>query len=150
MTDIIVIGGGPAGISAALTALHRGKTAAIVSTSPEDSPLWKAEKINNYPGLPEMTGADMLRAMLAGHEVQIDGVFYSLSPQGDNICTREPANSCLDPDVNYILDTPFNTIARKATRMTDGERHRLETLLGLPVSPVPSLVPGDDEEAPVP
>ena len=86
MTDIIVIGGGPAGISAALTALHRGKTAAIVSTSPEDSPLWKAEKINNYPGLPEMTGADMLRAMLAHAEsagaVMIRGRALSVLPMG--------------------------------------------------------------------
>lgn len=64
MTDIFVIGGGPAGISAALTAAGRGKTAAIVSTSPEDSPLWKAERIDNYAGLPDMTGAEMLRTML--------------------------------------------------------------------------------------
>ena len=47
MTDVILIGGGPAGVSAALTAMHRGKTALIVSSPPEDSPLWKAEHIDN-------------------------------------------------------------------------------------------------------
>ncbi len=64
LTDVFVIGGGPAGISAALTAVGRGKSAMIVSTSPEDSLLWKAEKINNYAGLPDMTGAELLGTML--------------------------------------------------------------------------------------
>ena len=34
MTDVIIIGGGPAGVSDALTAMHRGKTALIVSSPP--------------------------------------------------------------------------------------------------------------------
>ena len=64
MTDVIIIGGGPAGVSAALTAMHRGKTALIVSSPPEDSPLWKAEHIDNYPGLPGVTGRELLQKLL--------------------------------------------------------------------------------------
>lgn len=64
MTDVIVIGGGPAGVSAALTAMHRGKTALIVSSAPEDSPLWKAEHIDNYPGLPGVTGRELVETLL--------------------------------------------------------------------------------------
>ncbi len=64
MTDIIIIGGGPAGVSAALTAMHRGKSAVIVSSAPEDSPLWKAEHIDNYPGLPSVTGRELIEALL--------------------------------------------------------------------------------------
>ena len=41
MTDIVIIGGAAAGISAALTAMHRGKSALIVSSRAEDSALWK-------------------------------------------------------------------------------------------------------------
>ena len=37
--DILVIGSGPAGVSAALTARHRGKTALLITTASEDSPL---------------------------------------------------------------------------------------------------------------
>ena len=40
--DLVIIGSGPAGVSAALTARHRGKSALIVSTAPEDSPLCRA------------------------------------------------------------------------------------------------------------
>ena len=47
--DLVIIGSGPAGVSAALTARHRGKSALIVATSPEDSALWKAEHVDNYP-----------------------------------------------------------------------------------------------------
>lgn len=64
MTDVVIIGGGPAGVSAALTAMHRGKTALIVSSPPEDSPLWKAEHIDNYPGLPGVTGRELLQKLL--------------------------------------------------------------------------------------
>ena len=63
MTDIVIIGGGPAGISAALTAMHRGKSALIVSSAPEDSALWKAEHVDNYPGFHNATGAELLTAL---------------------------------------------------------------------------------------
>jgi thioredoxin reductase (NADPH) len=60
MTDIVIIGGGPAGVSAALTAAQRGKSAQIITSRAEDSLLWKAEKIDNYPGLPAVTGASLI------------------------------------------------------------------------------------------
>ena len=41
--------------------MHRGKTALIVSSPPEDSPLWKAEHVDNYPGLPGVTGRELLQ-----------------------------------------------------------------------------------------
>ena len=59
--DIIIIGSGPAGVSAALTARQRGKSALIVTTAPEDSPLWKAERVDNYPGFPARRGGSSSR-----------------------------------------------------------------------------------------
>ena len=59
--DIIIIGSGPAGVSAALTARQRGKSALIVTTAPEDSPLWKAERVDNYPGFPGAWGGSSSR-----------------------------------------------------------------------------------------
>ncbi len=63
MFDALIIGGGPAGISAALTLRQRGKSVLIVSTAVQDSPLWRAELVDNYPGMPAMSGADMLNGM---------------------------------------------------------------------------------------
>lgn len=62
MTDIIIIGGGPAGVSAALTAKHRNKTVKIISNSVEQSNLWKAKVVENYPGCPNVSGEDLLTA----------------------------------------------------------------------------------------
>lgn len=66
--DILVIGSGPAGVSAALTARHRNKSALIISTAPEDSPLCKAEHVDNYPGFPAATGLELVRAFIAHAE----------------------------------------------------------------------------------
>ncbi|MGI5979625.1 MAG: NAD(P)/FAD-dependent oxidoreductase [Oscillospiraceae bacterium] len=62
MSDIIIIGGGPAGVSAALTARNRGKSVFIISNDAEQSNLWKAREITNYPGCPGMSGADILKS----------------------------------------------------------------------------------------
>ena len=61
MTDIIIIGGGPAGVSAALTAKNRGKSVKIISNGPEQSNLWKSKLIENYPGCPNVTGEQLLK-----------------------------------------------------------------------------------------
>ncbi|MDR1131974.1 MAG: FAD-dependent oxidoreductase [Oscillospiraceae bacterium] len=63
MRDIIIIGGGPAGVSAALTARNRGKRVTIISNGAEQSNLWKAALIENYPGLPNISGEALLRAL---------------------------------------------------------------------------------------
>lgn len=61
--DVAVIGGGPAGISAAINTALRGKSVAIFSNSYSDSTLYKAKKIDNYPGLPGISGAKLLEQM---------------------------------------------------------------------------------------
>jgi len=62
MADIIIIGGGPAGVSAALTAKNRGKSVFIISNGASQSNLWKAHEITNYPGCANMSGADILKS----------------------------------------------------------------------------------------
>lgn len=63
MKDIVIIGGGPAGVSAALTAINRGKSVMIVSSGISANPLYKSPKIDNYPGLPEVTGRELLEIL---------------------------------------------------------------------------------------
>ncbi|MEG1593904.1 MAG: NAD(P)/FAD-dependent oxidoreductase [Oscillibacter sp.] len=61
--DILVIGGGPAGLSAAVNARARGKTVLVASNVLEENPLWKSDFVDNYPGLPGVTGPALLTAM---------------------------------------------------------------------------------------
>ena len=57
--DIIIIGGGAAGCSAALSCINRGKSVAVITNPPETSSLYKAETVTNYPGIKAMSGKEM-------------------------------------------------------------------------------------------
>lgn len=61
--DIIVLGSGPAGLSAAVAARSRNKSVLVIGNPMEDSPLARAERIDNYLGLPGLTGLEMLQVM---------------------------------------------------------------------------------------
>lgn len=61
--DVLVIGGGPAGLSAAVNARARGKTVLVASNALEENPLWRSELVDNYPGLPGATGPELLLAL---------------------------------------------------------------------------------------
>lgn len=62
MYDIIIVGGGAAGTSAALTARNRGKTVAVVANPVETSSMYKAERMDNFPGMPSVSGQEMAAA----------------------------------------------------------------------------------------
>ena len=57
--DVVIIGGGIAGVSAALTCRNRGKSTAVVANSSETSSLFKAEAITNYPGILSASGKEI-------------------------------------------------------------------------------------------
>lgn len=61
MYDLVIIGGGPAGFSAALTARKRNLKTCIIYPEENGSWLTKIKKIDNYPGLIDTDGNDMLK-----------------------------------------------------------------------------------------
>lgn len=65
MYDIAVIGGGPAGLSAAVQARVRNKSVLVVTGDDRDDPLGKAERVDNYLGFREAGGQDLLEAFRA-------------------------------------------------------------------------------------
>lgn len=65
MYDIIIIGGGPAGLSAAIQGRVRGRSVLVVSNESGASPLSKAPAMENYPGMPGVTGRELLEKMEA-------------------------------------------------------------------------------------
>jgi len=68
-TDLLVIGAGPAGISAALYARRGGLAVTVVTKGIETGGLAKTEKIENYYGFAEpISGKELLRRGAAGAE----------------------------------------------------------------------------------
>ena len=68
--DIAIIGTGPAGISAALTAVNRNKSILLIGSGEMSEKIVRAHEIRNYPGLPAVKGTEMAEAF----RKQLDGM----------------------------------------------------------------------------
>ena len=79
MYDILIVGGGPAGYSAAINGRRRNKRVALVSKEPVSSRLRQAHRVDNYLGLAEISGAEMAEkfrqhAVREGVEIKEDEI----------------------------------------------------------------------------
>ena len=64
MTDIIVIGGGPAGMTAALYAQRNGKNALVLEKHGFGGQITYSPKVENWPGTAQMSGNEYAEALL--------------------------------------------------------------------------------------
>ena len=62
--DVVILGCGPAGLSAAVNATIRNKKVLVIGGDPCSPPMHKAQKIDNYLGLPAISGAELLERFL--------------------------------------------------------------------------------------
>ena len=60
--DIAIIGTGPAGLSAAITAKIRNKKILLIGNPNFSDKVQKAHQIQNYLGLPAISGKDLAKA----------------------------------------------------------------------------------------
>ena len=79
MYDVIVVGGGPAGMTAALYAQRNGKSALVIEKNGFGGQITHSPKVENYPGTLSMSGNEFadktLEQILAqGAEIEIDCV----------------------------------------------------------------------------
>ena len=110
--DIAIIGTGPAGISAAITAKLRNKSVVLFGSEKTSSKIEKSMCIENYPGLPEISGSDFSKR-LSGHleKMQVNqlndrinavyamGKYFSL--QGSGNSSYEAKSVILATGVNF-------------------------------------------------
>jgi len=87
--DLLIVGGGPAGLTAAIHARARNKSVLVISNAPAASPLNKAPAMANYPGLPGITGRELVERLLAqakdlGAEFR-QGRALSVMPMGKSV-----------------------------------------------------------------
>lgn len=63
MTDVLILGGGPAGLSAAVQLAARGRQCVVFTEHLQNNPLYKAKQIDNYLGMRGVDGAHLLSRM---------------------------------------------------------------------------------------
>ena len=79
MYDIIIVGGGPAGLTAAVYGLRAGKTVLVIEKNSFGGQIAFSPKVENIPGTIQISGAafaDQLveQAMNLGAEVELEKV----------------------------------------------------------------------------
>lgn len=57
--DMVVVGGGPAGLAAAVNARRRNKQVAVIAKEENSSKLVQAHRIDNFLGIPGITGREL-------------------------------------------------------------------------------------------
>lgn len=61
--DILIVGGGPAGLSAAVNGAARGKSCVVLTNDYRLNPLYRTKVVDNYLGMRGMSGAQMMEKM---------------------------------------------------------------------------------------
>ena len=114
MHDIIIVGGGPAGLTAALYALRAGKKVLIIEKNGFGGQMTFSPKIENYPGFESVSGSELA-----------DKMVEQVLAQGADVTVEEVIR--IEPHAagtkNVVTD-----VARyeaKAVILATGAKHRL-------------------------
>ena len=81
--DIIIIGGGPAGLTAATYARRAGKSVLVIEKNTFGGQITWSPKVENFPTILSISGAELgdrmlEQAMAHGAEVELDEVTLTL------------------------------------------------------------------------
>ena len=98
MYDLIVIGGGPAGMTAALYALRNGKSVLVLEKHGFGGQITYSPKVENYPGTIQMSGNEfadkLLEQILAlGAEVELEKAVAVEEADGHKLVRTEEGNA---------------------------------------------------------
>lgn len=125
--DLMIIGAGPAAWSCAMTARQRGLSTMVACAQSASSWLQRAERIDNYPGLPGISGQELLTRF------QEQAVALGAQP------VAQVARQCMQNGDGYMTLVGNDIIESKAIVLATGAvRPRLlpgeEDLIGRGVS----------------
>ena len=121
MFDIAIIGGGPAGLSSAVTGAIRKKKIELFEQGEFSAKLQKAHTVDNYVGLPEISGKDLMQKM-ADHALSYEEV---------SLIKEKVTNIFIDNDNFMILTNKGNYQAKSV-------------IMAIGVAPA-KLLPGEKE-----
>lgn len=118
MVDVIVVGGGPAGMTAALYALRNGKSVLILEKHGFGGQITYSPKVENWPGTAQMSGNEFADALLD-----------QVMAQGAEVDLAEVLRVEDRGDTKAVFTDDGKTHEAKTLIIATGVKHRM---LGLP------------------
>ena len=112
MTDVIIIGGGPAGMSVALNLLRAGHSVLILEKENFGGQIANSPRVENIPGTKEISGLDV-----AGN------LFEQILDLGAKF-ELEEVSRVLKLENSFEVTTNYHTYEAKAVVLANGVKHR--------------------------
>ena len=112
MIDVIVIGGGPAGMSVALNLLRAGRSVLILEKENFGGQIANSPRVENIPGTKEISGLDF-----AGN------LFEQILDLGAKF-ELEEVTRVLKHEDYFEVTTNYNTYEARAVVLANGVKHR--------------------------
>ena len=116
MVDIIVVGGGPSGMSAALYALRSNKSVLILERENFGGQIANSPRVENYPSVKEISGLDLSDHMF--EQIMDLGAQFEL----EDVLKIEKV------DDKFVVTTNYRTYESKAVIIANGVKHRMMNL----------------------
>lgn len=116
--DIIVIGGGPAGLTAALYSLRFGKSVLLIEKETFGGQMTFSPKIENYPGFVSVSGNELATNMIE-----------QVTAQGAEIVMAEVLGVNVADDKKIVV-TDDGVYEAKTVILATGVKHRLLNVPG--------------------
>ena len=118
MYDVIIIGGGPAGLTAAVYALRAGKSVLVIEKQTFGGQITFSPKVENIPGFTEISGNEFAeklvdQAMAQGAEFEMQEV----------LAVRKTENG-------FLVETDGGDFSGKTVIIATGAKHRTLGLEG--------------------
>ena len=119
MYDIIVVGGGPAGMTAALYGQRNGKSVLVIEKNVFGGQITHSPNVENYPGTLSMSGNEFAERTLD-----------QILAQGAEIAMENVTEVICEDDRKLVLTEEGSTYEGRAVILAVGVKHRMLGLEG--------------------
>lgn len=117
--DVVIVGGGMAGMTAALYALRNGKTALVIEKEGFGGQITHSPKVENYPGFQSLSGTELA-----------DKLFDQIIAQGAEFEVETVTQVVDAKDHRIVMTEEGSTYDAKTVILATGVKHRMLGLEG--------------------